>query len=265
MILIDGKPGDCLPADDRGLAYGDGLFETIAVRAGAARHLDAHLERLVAGASRLAIEPPPLASLREEVSRLASDTDRAVIKLILTRGSGGRGYAAPQPSCSRRILSVHPWPDFHPGPLTLRVCETRLSRNPDLAGIKHLNRLPQVLARAEWDGDDIHEGVMLDTAAEVVECTSANIFLVRGGSLETPVLDQAGVAGVARRILLENAESVGLVPSVRRLTLDALVSAEEILVTNAITGVRPVARIASHVIPTGPWAPRLAAVLEAAE
>lgn len=263
MTLVDGVAVDTLPADDRGLSYGDGLFESIAVRAGRALRLDYHLERLAAGATRLDIEMPADEVLASEIGGIAEGHLRAVVKLILTRGSGGRGYRPDGQARTRRIVSLHDWPELQPGPVALRVCSTRLARNPALAGIKHLNRLEQVLARAEWHDDTrFQEGLMLDTAGEVVECTSSNVFMLREGTLETPAVDQAGVAGVVRRILLERAEEAGLAVSVRRMSLDALLSADEVLISNSIAGLRAVNRIDDRTIPVGPYAARLASLLE---
>ena len=178
---IDGVPAEALPATDRGLQYGDGLFETLALRAGRIVLLKQHLDRLQEGCERLGMAMPDRELLRRELSAAASDQSDAVLKLMLTRGSGGRGYRPPSEAKPRRILFLHPWPSYPAAwgeqGIRLHLCRTRLAHQPQLAGIKHLNRLEQVLARAEWDeADGFQEGLMLDLDGAVVEGTMSNVF-----------------------------------------------------------------------------------------
>ncbi len=164
--LIDGVPAERIGVRDRGLQYGDSLFETIAVVDGRPRNWEAHMERLGSGARRLSLPLPPPGLLLEELRRVSRGEGRCVVKLILTRGEGGRGYRPPQAAPGHRILLHAPWPDYPPGRfeegIQVRLCTTRLGRNPALAGLKHLCRLEQVLARAEWSEPEIAEGLMLD-------------------------------------------------------------------------------------------------------
>ncbi|MGB9670977.1 MAG: aminodeoxychorismate lyase [Halothiobacillaceae bacterium] len=232
---------DSLPLTDRGLHYGDGLFETMAVQEGRVRLLDLHLARLARGAARLAI---PLADAEGLVAALTTEAGamgEGVLKLILTRGSGGRGYLPPDASTPSLILQRYP-PVAVEGQegVTVRLCELRLARQPYLAGLKHLNRLEQVLARAEWRDPAIAEGVMLDSEGLLVEGVASNVFLVREGRLLTPLLDQCGVAGVMRAHVMQRAASLGLAVQETRLVLDDLMAADEVFLTNSLHGIRPV-------------------------
>lgn len=262
---IDGQPAQALPLTDRGLHYGDGLFETLAVKAGRIRRLDMHLERLRAGCERLGMPDVGETQLRHELESAARGQADVVLKLILTRGSGGRGYRPPVEAQVTRIIFRYPWPDYPKDwseqGIELRICRTRLGLNPAMAGLKHLNRLEQVMARSEWS-DGPQEGLMLDTDGNVIEGTMTNLFASPAeGRLVTPDLGQAGVAGVTRRHILEQArrEGEGLEIQVRSLSPDELRQCREIFVCNSIAGVWPVQRIESHRYAVGPLTRRAAA------
>ena len=264
MILIDGRPAAAVAADDRGLHYGDGLFETLAARDGRPRFWERHWRRLGAGCERLGLERPDEAAARGEVERLAAGHAHRVVKLILTRGSGPRGYRAPEPARTRRILLASDWPAHPPAHaregIELRLCRTRLGRNPALAGLKHCNRLEQVLARREW-GEEAAEGLMLDAEGEVIAGTMSNVFLAAGGVLRTPRLDQCGVAGVVRGLILERAPELGLEVREERLGLGDVRAADGLFLCNAVIGVWPVRRFGGREYPPPPAAARLRALL----
>ena len=259
-VWIDGLPAAAVPAQDRGLQYGDGLFETFAVQDGRIGLLDLHLDRLAEGCRRLGITMPPLGLLQTELKTAATDVTRAVLKLVLTRGSGGRGYRPPADAAPRRILSRHPWPEYPAAwvrdGVRLKVCDTRLAVQPRLAGIKHLNRLEQVLARAEWsDADGYQEGLMLDLEGRVIEGTMSNVFASPGeGVLLTPDLSRCGVAGVMRRHIMEQAGAAGVTVRVATFTLDEFLRSREIFLCNSIMGAWPVTELADRRYPVGPMA-----------
>lgn len=242
--LIDGQWGDSLPLDDRGLHYGDGLFETLALRDGRPCLWELHLARLQRGCRRLGLVPPWPAQLLEDVTRLAARHGDGVVKLMLTRGSGRRGYQVEPGAAGRRLAIWSPapaWPETHfREGVRLRICRTRLSCNPELAGIKHLNRLENVLARREWDDARIAEGLMLDEAGRVVEGVMSNVFLVRGGELVTPELSRCGVAGVMRAHILEIASALGIAYRIDSVDLDELREADEVFLSNSLIGIWPV-------------------------
>ena len=246
-VWINGRAGTEVDWRDRGLQYGDGLFETMRVRHGAVRLLEFHLERLAAGCARLRIAAPEPALLRREIRRAAAQGAEAVVKLIVTRGVGARGYRPTGRERPTRILSVGALPAHAlaaaPAAWTVRLCRTRLGWNEALAGMKTLNRLESVLARAEWRGAAVAEGLMQDADGHVVCGTMSNLFVRRGTVLATPPLDRCGVAGVMRRFVLEQARSAGLRPCERRMRLEDLGAAEEVFMTNAVVGVMPVAEL----------------------
>ncbi|MGY2337823.1 aminodeoxychorismate lyase [Pseudomonas sp. SDO5532_S415] len=257
---VDGQPADALSLKDRGLAYGDGLFETIAVRGGKPLLLDRHLSRLAEGCSRLAIATDP-GLIRNELVAYAAALGEGVLKLILTRGDGLRGYA-PDPSAqARRILQGNPpaaYPAIHAEQgIRLFPCTTRLSKQPLLAGLKHLNRLEQVIARSEWQDTEHAEGLMLDQAGRVIEGVFSNLFLVRDGVLVTADLKRCGVAGVMRAELLFQAESLGIATQITDITLEQLQWADEVFVCNSVYGVWPVHAYAALSWPVGPLTRKL--------
>ncbi len=247
MFLLNGERRQCIDIADRGFQYGDGLFETIEVLNGKPLFFDRHLKRLEVGCSRLLIPIPDLALLTQEALQLAAPTPRAVLKLIVTRGSGGRGYRQPPQIQPTRLLSLYPFPDYPPhyqsDGVVLRFCQQRLAINPSLAGIKHMNRLEQILARAEWRDDAIQEGLMLDYHEHVIEGTMSNVFLVKDGTLLTPELSQCGVAGIVRELVLEFAQQIKLSCQETFLDKQAFLWADEVFITNSIFGIWPVKRL----------------------
>jgi 4-amino-4-deoxychorismate lyase len=248
-LLINGvAPGDssqALAVNDRGLSYGDGLFETAFVKDGEVRFLDAHLARLFADCARLGIAPPDRQRLLDEIRAVTASESRAVLKIVITRGVGGRGYRPGIQAQSTRIVALHPALAQDAETIIVRWCTTRLGRNARLAGIKHLNRLEQVLARMEWNDTSIGEGLMLDTEGELVCATSANLFIVREGVLTTPDLRFCGVAGVMRNKVLEAAAVLGIASSQEPLWPHDLDLASEVFLTNALRGIRSVQALES--------------------
>ena len=257
---VDGQPADALSLKDRGLAYGDGLFETIAVHDGFPVLLDRHLVRLARGCRRLAINLDHAAVVAELLT-YAEQLNEGVIKLIVTRGDSLRGYAFDPSAQARRILSGNPpavYPHAHAEQgIRLFPCTTRLSLQPLLAGLKHLNRLEQVMARAEWQDTEHAEGLMLDQAGRVIEGVFSNLFLVRDGVLITADLSCCGVEGVMRAELLSQAESLGIPIQITDITLEQLQDADEVFVCNSVYGVWPVRAYAALSWPVGPLTRKL--------
>ncbi|MDH3871817.1 MAG: aminodeoxychorismate lyase [Gammaproteobacteria bacterium] len=254
-VLVNGTPEDRVSSLDRGLLYGDGLFETIAVVGGRPRFWLRHMARLQAGCERLGIPCPDTDSLAGEAQGLLQDVERCVLKIIVTRGTGGRGYRPPADPQPTRIVQRHPWPDYPASwreqGVRVRLCEQRLVQNPPLAGIKHLNRLEQVLARLEWEDPDIMEGLMADGQGNLVEGTMCNLFIVQDQQLVTPDLGRCGVNGIVRAVLMELAGELGLPVVVRDLTLTTLQEADEVFLTNSVIGIWPVRQLADHSWPRG--------------
>ncbi len=244
-MLVNGESAQLLRADDRGLQYGDGLFETALLAGGRVRFLDDHLHRLFNGCNRLGIAPPEEQTLRSEIAKVTASGERGVLKIIVTRGAGGRGYRPGEAMSSTRVVALHPYSHASEGPLRLRWCDLRLGRNARLAGIKHLNRLEQVLAQSEWREGEADEGLMLDTEGEVVCATSANVFAVRDGALITPDLRFSGVHGVMRAQVLKAAARLRITVSEEPLWPHDLQSASEVFITNAVRGIRSVGSLDS--------------------
>lgn len=260
LWLVNGRRTGVDPAD-RGLAYGDGLFETMGAADGHVRWLDYHLERLLGGCRRLAIEPPDPELLRAEIAAQCPRSGRFIVKLIVTRGSGERGYRPPEAPETTRILGISKWHDYpsthYSRGIRVRVCEVRIGVSPALAGLKHLCRLEQVLAHLELREHDVEQGLLLDTSGYVVGGSSSNVFAVRGKDLFTPATTRNGVAGVMRRVVLENARQTGLTPHEAELTLRDLETADELFMANSLFGIWPVARLDERVLATGPATRRL--------
>lgn len=258
MILINGESREHIEIADRGFQYGDGLFETIEVRNGHAIFLERHLERLKSGCQRLFIPFPETQLLSFEVGELyrRCSSNRAVLKIIVTRGSGGRGYRQPDVIQPTRVLSLHPYPDYpeiyREQGIATRICLTRLGLNCTLAGIKHLNRLEQVMARAEWNDPNIQEGLMLDVNGHVIEGTMTNLFYIKNDCLYTAALTYSGVAGIIRGIIIVISADHGLSVVERMFTSDELLSADEVFVCNSIIGIWPVNRIGTAHFSVGP-------------
>ena len=255
-VLINGHPGERIPVTDRGLSYGDGLFETLALADGGPCLWGRHLERLDAGCRRLGIAVPDPGLLQREAAQAIAGSRDGVLKIMVTRGSGGRGYRADPAAPPRRILQRSPAPEYpRSWPLEgvhTRFCSTPLGHNPMLAGIKHLNRLEQVLARAEWGDPAIAEGLMLDSDGLVIEGTMSNLFVERDGRLLTPRLDRAGVAGVVRSLVLEQARAQGIVCEERDLAPQELLQADALFLSNSLIGIWPVRRLEERRYGLGP-------------
>jgi len=256
MYLLNGKSEHCIAISDRGFQYGDGLFETIEVINGTPVFLNQHLQRLDKGCKKLLIPTPDIDLLRNEANQLVKGSAKAVLKLMVTRGSGGRGYRQPDSIQATRLFSLHPFPDYPENLLTrginARFCKTRLGLNPALAGIKHMNRLEQVIARSEWTSSDIHEGIMLDINGNVIEGTMSNIFLVKGHCLYTPLIEQCGVEGVLRNIIIFLAKQNNIPVVEKMLNTADVFSADELFVSNSIIGLWPIQKIEQQSFKIGP-------------
>jgi len=270
MVLINGLPDDKLAISDRGLQYGDGLFETMAFRAGIIEFLDPHIARLIDGCRRLNIEFLQAEELRNELNLVCQslgDND-GIIKVIITRGSGGRGYLATQGVEPTRIISSHPlskYPaHYSQTGVKIRLCKHTLSENAALAGIKHLNRLDQVLARNEWHDTDIAEGIMLDHAQHVIEGTMSNVFTVKSGKLFSPLLDKSGVAGIMRAQIMLLAVKLNIPVIEAKIHIDDFMTADEIFITNSVIGIWPVAVMEQSTYLVGPITQNLQHALQQA-
>lgn len=251
-VLVDGQVREQVSALDRGLGYGDGLFETIRFVSAEAPLWSRHMHRLEEGCRRLCLPGPEPALLLAEARRVSQGLPGAVVRITLTRGVGARGYRPPaQPEPTRIVAGFEPpYPDAtgQADGIRVRLCATRLAAQPLLAGLKHLNRLEQVLARAEWDDPAIAEGVLCDADGLAISATAANLFAVVGGTLVTPLLDRCGVAGVARAEILD-AWPQG---QVRPIPLAELREADELFLSSSVRGILPVRELDGRAFAVGP-------------
>lgn len=242
MARVDGAWASTLAVEDRGLLYGDGVFRTLRMVAGQACWLDEQLERLAADARRIGIEPPEDALWREDIAALAARMPDAAVRLTLTRGLAVRGYLPAPGMRPCRIAFAFPLPeappDVHRQGICLRLCRLRLGAQPALAGIKHLNRLENVIARMEWADTAIHEGILLDHSGRVVSAVSANLFILHAGELLTPRLDYCGVAGAARARFMRIAAASGWRVRETDFGLAELWAAQSVLLTNSLIRLR---------------------------
>jgi len=247
LSWVNGQAGALVDVSERALQYGDGLFETIRVHRSAPEFLERHIKRLTEGCERLRFPAMDWGLLRRELKELAAQHDNAVLKLILSRRCAERGYGPLSGQGVTRIASVQPLPAWPANParsgIRVRRCDARLAVQPLLAGIKHLNRLEQVLARAEWNDPAIAEGLMLSDRDRLVEGTMSNVFILANQVLITPDLSKCGVAGVMRSVILDLAGSLGIDTEIRSISLDDVKAAREVFVCNSLIGVWPVVSI----------------------
>ncbi len=265
MILVDGRADDRVDARDRGLAYGDGVFRTLRSRARQPLWWADHVAKLAADCAALGLDCPDAALLHHEACAVAAPGE-GVVKILVTRGGGARGYAPPAESRVTRVVLSAPLPAHAavdaPQDVAARWCGLRLAAQPRLAGIKHLNRLENVLARAEWDDPQIIEGILCDQDGMLVGGVMSNLFWLRDGELFTPELRRCGVAGVARARLLRVAARRGLRSHVGRWPPAAILAADEVMICNSVLGLRRVARIDDTVWPPAGWTATLSRDLD---
>lgn len=245
-MLVNGEPADTIAVADRGLSYGDGVFRTLRVQQGSPFCWARHFEKLRHDCQALRISCPGEDILLKEITQL-SGAGSGIAKIMVTRGIGERGYAPSMRSSPTRVVSFHAAPIydsvFYSDGIAPHLCDLKLSRQPRLAGIKHLNRLENVLAAAECQAAGAAEGLLEDAEGFVISGTRSNVFAVRSGSISTPDLSASGVAGVQRDRVISWAEQHGVQCSVTRLRMNDLLQADEIFLVNSVFGLWPVARI----------------------
>ena len=256
---LDGEPLSAGWRLDRGLHYGDGLFETMIVRNGRIRFAGAHQQRLQHGCQRLQIHCDATAALQQAQS-LAGEGD-ALLKLIVTRGlATERGYAPAGNEQARHLLLRYALPPVDvvaDQPTRLALLPVTLGENPLLAGIKHLNRLELVLASAARRAHGCDEGLLCSSSGHLACGTSSNVFVVHEGRLLTPRVDRCGIAGVLRSVVLREAQQLGLPAQEQDLAPALLASATEVFITNVRLGVRIATEVDGRVMPPAPWAQAL--------
>jgi 4-amino-4-deoxychorismate lyase len=248
-MLVNGKSGDLISIRDRGLLYGDGVFRTLRVAQGKALHWPLHYQKLKRDCTALGITCPDEALFCAELDQVLAQHPDGVVKLIVTRGEGMRGYTPPVDAMPTRIWDFSPLPDHPPEWVTqgikVHVCNLRLSIQPRLAGVKHLNRLENVLAAAELNDAQSHdnqlaEGLLLDAEGHLIEGIRSNLFLVSQGRLMAPDLSRCGVAGIQRGRVMAWALQHGVTLEVRDVGLEEALHADELFIVNSVIGLWPI-------------------------
>ena len=241
MTWVNGVAHESIAISDRGLLYGDGVWETIAVINGKPHLLAWHLERLQQGLQTLAIPFDALDKLEQQIKTVAQPCLRAVVKVVITRGEGMRGYNpqdCSQPTC---IVQCLPWSNYSSAyqaqGIRLTLCQTRLAYQPLLAGFKHLNRLEQILARREFTVE-FQEGLVRDYAGHVIEGTMSNLFIIRqDNTVLTPDLSGCGIAGVMRRQVLKLLTQLGVKWQICHVNIEDIDAAQALFMTNSLIGI----------------------------
>ena len=248
-MLVNGKPGVMLSIRDRGLLYGDGVFRTFRAIRGKAQHWALHYLKLQHDCGALRIACPDAGQLSAELDSLLAQHPKGVVKLVVTRGQGSRGYSPHFDAEITHFWDISPLPDYPADLATYgiraRLCQLRLGRQPRLAGIKHLNRLENVLAAAECNDaraldPEIFEGLMQDTDGNVIEGTRSNLFVVSGNKMITPELSHSGVAGVQRDRVIEWSRQNNMPVEIRNIGMDEVMQADELFLVNSVIGLWPI-------------------------
>jgi len=255
-MLVNGKPGNLISIRDRGLLYGDGVFRTILARHGKAFQWLQHYKKLQHDCDKLGIACPVETLLAEQLHELLRFEPDGVVKIIITRGEGTRGYNPTNSIKASVVWDVSPLP-VHPeewktNGVSVKICKNRLSLQPRLAGIKHLNRLENVLAAAELnetgaDKENFAEGLMIDPQYNVIEGTRSNLFMVFQDKLVTPDLSRCGVAGIQRERVMVWAVQQNMQVEIRDIKLDQAMQADELFLTNSVFGLWPIRKLEQQV------------------
>lgn len=263
---VNGKTVAGIAPTNRGLAYGDGVFRTMRLLDGVLQDWPLHYQTLVADCSKIQIVCPSAELLMREFKYFmtsASDAEKqaSVIKMVITRGEGARGYAPPAVCEPTRIIVSSPMPRYSPAiysqGVALYTCHTRLAHQPLLAGIKHLNRLENVLARAELKDPHFFDGLLLDYDEHVIEAVSGNLLIRKHGQVFTPALETCGVAGVMRQKVLDWYKTQGEPVVITALHRDSLLQAESVVITNSVYGFLQVVQLDAQLLASDGWAQEL--------
>ncbi len=253
---VNGVPQETVAMTERGFAYGDGHFTTLAVRQGQALLGELHWRRLHEACDRLGISTRHFPLWRESFSRFCTQYPDITARIVITRGSGGRGYlpdAYAEPNIYFQAWPVAPHPSvWREQGIPTGILSGRLGVSPMLAGLKHLNRLEQVVLRRELALTPYPEAIVLNVDDEVVEGVFSNVFLVRDGVLHTPPLERSGVAGVMRAYLLEAVGGLGIPVRTTPLRVSDLDTADALFFCNSLAGIWPVARFGGRMMPPDP-------------
>ncbi len=246
QTLINGSPGTSVSIMDRGFLYGDGAFETLATINGRPVLLHQHLARLESACQLLKLHFDAALVQKELFQLLQHASGCQIAKIIITRGAGGRGYKPSAESIPTRIIQLFEPINTNPVEESLGVCITvcqhRLSQSESLAGVKHLNRLDQVLASAELS-EEFNEGLCLDIEGHVIEGTKSNLLVFKNGTALSPDLSLSGVKGIMLVEMSKLLAREGCSIRTAKLTIDDVLEADEVILCNSVFGVSPVIKL----------------------
>nr|WP_258404991.1 aminodeoxychorismate lyase [Shewanella psychrotolerans] len=252
LLWVNGARQETVSAFDRGLAYGDGLFATMRCTKEGVLFIDTHMARLTQSAKRLGIQWQPSIELKQLIASLVQQEHKSFngdfcLKLLLSRGVGGRGYQPPEKAATTEVISFHPIPSHYrqwqSTGIALQTSNMRLALQTRLAGMKHLNRLEQVLIKAQILGEGFDDWLVLDTQNTIIESSMANLFLIKNSQVVTPSLHLSGVAGVMREQLIYWFIESGFDIDIRPVTYSELGEFEHVLLSNSLFGVVGINRI----------------------
>jgi 4-amino-4-deoxychorismate lyase len=258
VVWVNGQPDATVSPLDRGLAYGDGLFATMRVNKSEIQFIESHFLRLTQGAQRLGFQWQPTAALRERLLQCAKDNPQSCLKILLSRGVGGRGYTPPNSSPSiTEIVSVHPFPSFYQDwqktGISLQSSDVLLARQPRLAGIKHCNRLEQVLIKSVALANGIDDWLVLDSNKNIIESSMANLFFETDAGIITPQFSYAGVAGMMREQVIYQLLEMKFSVSVTEINVDILSQVKHVFMTNSLLGVVDINKIDQQSFKIAPY------------
>ena len=257
MFQVNGKLTNKINIKDRSVQYGDGVFETIAVKAQLLEFWKEHYQRLNRGCKVLRIKCPSELFLKREINNFIKKIKKKkfILKIIISRGEGGRGYQPPEKSKPTRIIGVYSWPNYpkinYKKGVKLGVCKMRISSQPYLSKIKHLNRLEQIIARSEWKKKNISESIMLDFNDNIIEGTMSNIFGVKKNVYYTPSTTLSGIEGIMRNKILQFLKKTKKKYKIKKINLKELLNFDEVFICNSVFGIWAVRQIEKKKFPFG--------------
>lgn len=227
---------------DRGFNYGDGFFTTAKVLNGEVEHWPLHQQRLCECSERLLFGELDFTELKSAIAALIAEQVIGVLKIIVTRGEGGRGYGLPEQPKLKILLSLLPFPAGYPElpkrGITLGVSPIKLASQPLFAGLKTLNRLEQVMIKQAMQQQPYDDVVVCDYNGYVIETSAANIFAIKGGRIVSPQLQNCGIKGVYLQSLCAK-----LPIEFIDITLEQLQRMDAVFMCNSLMGVVPVTAI----------------------
>ena len=252
IVLVDGVLESEISIFNRNMQFGDGLFETCVSKGNNILFWQRHLSRLNRGCEKLNIKKIAESVWLEDIKKALSLSleKNCIIKLILSRGNSLRGYSYSEDIEPVRVVIVSEIKKTKSKySVSLEYASSGFHSNPKLAGIKHCNRLEQILARANMEGDEV---IMLDENQNIVSVTQGNIYFIFGNKLLTPKLDRCGVVGSRRSLILELARSINLEVDEDTISIEQAEKANEVFISNSLIGIQSVSSIGSYYLNNNP-------------